>query len=210
MARERTILPRHDLAAGWQPVRFQDPPLVQALLGDTSLAWLWLVVRVYLGWQWLEAGWAKVQDPAWAHGGAALQEFLVGAVQTEPRPVAAYDWYRGWLQLLLDTGSYTWLAQFIAYAETLVGIALILGLFTGPAAFLGSLLNFNFMLAGSVSTNPVLFALATWLVLAWKTAGWIGLDRWLLPTIGTPWQHPERASGGQSAVAHRRPPPAGH
>jgi hypothetical protein len=26
------------------------------------------------------------------------------------------------------------------------------------------------------------------LILAWKTAGWYGLDRWLLPLIGTPWQ----------------------
>jgi thiosulfate dehydrogenase [quinone] large subunit len=29
------------------------------------------------------------------------------------------------------------------------------------------------------------------LVLAWKTAGYIGLDRWLLPRLGTPGQ--ERA-----------------
>ena len=25
------------------------------------------------------------------------------------------------------------------------------------------------------------------LVLAWKIAGWYGLDRWLLPWLGTPW-----------------------
>ena len=31
-------------------------------------------------------------------------------------------------------------------------------------------------------------ALAVVLVLAWKTAGWIGLDRWLLPVLGTPWR----------------------
>jgi len=26
------------------------------------------------------------------------------------------------------------------------------------------------------------------LVLAWKTAGYIGLDRFLLPLLGTPWR----------------------
>jgi thiosulfate dehydrogenase (quinone) large subunit len=26
------------------------------------------------------------------------------------------------------------------------------------------------------------------LSLAWKTAGWIGLDRWLLPLLGMPWR----------------------
>jgi thiosulfate dehydrogenase [quinone] large subunit len=44
------------------------------------------------------------------------------------------------------------------------------------------------MMAGSASTNPVLFVLAVLLMLAWKNAGWIGLDRWLLPALGTPWQ----------------------
>ena len=43
-------------------------------------------------------------------------------------------------------------------------------------------------MAGAASTNGLLFAVATWLVLAWKTAGWIGLDRWLLRALGTPWR----------------------
>ena len=43
-------------------------------------------------------------------------------------------------------------------------------------------------MAGSASTNGMLFAIATWLVLAWRNAGWIGLDRWLLPALGTPWK----------------------
>ena len=69
-----------------------------------------------------------------------------------------------------------------------MGIALILGIFTGLAAFFGSIMNMNYLLAGAVSTNPILFAIATLLVLAWKTAGWWGLDRWVLPVLGTPWQ----------------------
>jgi thiosulfate dehydrogenase [quinone] large subunit len=34
----------------------------------------------------------------------------------------------------------------------------------------------------------LLFAASVWLVLTWKTAGWIGLDRWLLPLVGMPWR----------------------
>jgi hypothetical protein len=49
-------------------------------------------------------------------------------------------------------------------------------------------MNWNFMMAGSASINPVLFTFSILLILAWKTAGWIGLDRWLLPMVGTPWQ----------------------
>ena len=43
------------------------------------------------------------------------------------------------------------------------------------------------VIAGSASTNPVLFGLGVFLVLAWKVAGWWGLDRYLLPLLGTPW-----------------------
>jgi thiosulfate dehydrogenase [quinone] large subunit len=32
----------------------------------------------------------------------------------------------------------------------------------------------------------MLFILATWLVLAWRVAGWWGLDRWALPLVGVP------------------------
>jgi thiosulfate dehydrogenase [quinone] large subunit len=69
-----------------------------------------------------------------------------------------------------------------------VGIALILGALTGIAAFFGIIMNANYLLAGTVSSNPILIILGTLLVLAWRNAGWIGLDRWLLPMIVTPWQ----------------------
>ena len=60
---------------------------------------------------------------------------------------------------------------------------------TGIAAFFGAFMNMSFLLAGSSSTNPVLFTLAIGLMLAWKVAGYYGLDRYLLPLLGTPWHH---------------------
>ena len=77
----------------------------------------------------------------------------------------------------------------VAYGELLVGLGLIVGLLTGIAAFFGALMNVSFLLAGTLSTNPILFILATWLVLAWKVAGWYGLDRYALPKLGTPWKN---------------------
>jgi thiosulfate dehydrogenase [quinone] large subunit len=78
------------------------------------------------------------------------------------------------------------MSHLVAFGEVLVGIALILGFLTGISAFLGGLMNASFLLAGTVSTNPVMFILATWLVLAWRVAGYYGLDYWLLPRIGAP------------------------
>lgn len=90
---------------------------------------------------------------------------------------------------MLDFEAYRFMAPLIAYGELLIGIALVLGLFTGIAAFFGGFLNWNFMMAGTASTNPVLFALAVLLILGWKVAGYIGVDYYLLPRLGTPWRN---------------------
>jgi thiosulfate dehydrogenase (quinone) large subunit len=46
----------------------------------------------------------------------------------------------------------------------------------------------SFLLAGSASTNPVLFTLAILIVLAWQVAGYWGADRFILPVLGAPWK----------------------
>ena len=48
-------------------------------------------------------------------------------------------------------------------------------------------MNFNAMLAGSAGTNPVPFLFGILLVAAWKIAGFLGLDFYLLPRLGTWW-----------------------
>jgi len=52
-------------------------------------------------------------------------------------------------------------------------------------------MNWNYMMAGSASTNPMLFVISVGLILAWKVAGRIGADYFLLPAIGTPWHATE-------------------
>lgn len=170
---------------------FVDPPVAQSLFGSTRWAWLWLIARIYVGYAWLSAGLEKLENPAWTQTGVALKGFWEHAVaipEAPARPAIAFDWYRIFLQSLLATQSYTWFAKFIVAGELLIGIALIIGAFTGVAAFLGGFMNWNFMMAGSASINPVLFTLSVLLIMAWKTAGWLGLDHWLLPLLGTPWQ----------------------
>jgi thiosulfate dehydrogenase [quinone] large subunit len=173
------------------PVRFSDPPIANTLLNSTRWSWLWLVARLYLGYTWLSSGIGKVSNPAWVQSGEALKGFWERAVlipEAPARPAISFDWYRTFLQAMLDGGAYTWFAKLVVVGEILIGAALILGLFTGIAAFFGGFLNWNFMMAGTASTNPVLFTISIFLILAWKTAGWIGVDRWIMPALGTPWQ----------------------
>lgn len=171
-----------------------DPPVARALFGDIRWAWIWLILRVYLGWQWLDAGWGKIGAPAWTgdNAGAAREPpgrgFVNGALQktTGAHPDVP-GWYAWFLQTLVLPYPVFW-SYLVVAGEVLVGIALLIGLFTGIAAFFGSLMNVSYLLAGTVSVNPIMFIIATWLVLAWKTAGWWGPDRWVLPALGVPWR----------------------
>ena len=190
-------------------VWIQDPPIARFFFQGTTAAWLWLVVRLYVGYDFLTAGWHKFTTPAWMDGsGQGIMGFWKGALGTTPAgaPVITFDWYRGFIQFLVDTNSAGWFSYVIVFGEMAVGIALILGAFVGVAAAGGLVMNMAFMLAGTTSTNPVLAILGVLLILAWKNAGYIGLDRYLLPMLGTPWKqaHPVPVSVARAPVPATR------
>jgi thiosulfate dehydrogenase [quinone] large subunit len=185
--------------------RIEDPPLAHALLSDSRAGWLWLIPRVWLGYMWLQSGIGKLTNPGWVVTGDALKGFWTNAVAIPEtgRPAIAYGWYRAFLQYLLGAGAYTWFAKLIVAGEILVGVGLVLGAFTGIVAFIGGFLNWNYMMAGSASVNPVFFVLAVALILAWKVSGAIGLDHFLLPLLGTPWSSTSEARPAQSEPQRR-------
>ena len=163
------------------------------LYSSKKSALLWLVVRVYLGYEWFMAGGDKNQNPAWGgdSSGAAVTGFVKGALAKtaefcQPAPAACHPdvqgWYAAFLQNVVLPNSTLW-SFMIAWGEVIVGAALILGLFVGLAAFFGSFMNLNFLLAGTVSVNPIMITLGVFLVLAWRVAGYWGLDRFVLPLV---------------------------
>lgn len=185
-------------------VVFHDPPIARFLFGNSKMAIVWLVVRLYVGWAWLEAGlhklfaagpngevlWGQLNQ-GWMVTGAAIKGYWERAVAipaAPAKPAITYDWFRDFLEFLLAINAHPWMAKLIVLGEIAVGVGLIVGAFVGVAAFFGAFMNMNFMLAGTTSSNPVLFLLAVFLMLAWKVAGYYGLDRYLLPIIGTPWE----------------------
>lgn len=183
--------------------QIEEPRIAKFLFADTRMAWFWLIVRVYVGWQWLVAGFdkltgysidfgtfgQKVGNP-WvfgAHDGAGLAGFVKGALaQTTGAHPAVQGWYGWFLQNVVQPYTGFW-AYIVTFGEILVGLGLILGVLTGIAAFFGLFMNMNFLLSGAVSINPIIGGLALFLVLAWRVAGYWGVDRYLLPLLGTPW-----------------------
>jgi len=173
------------------PTNMEDAPMFKALFNSTKFSWLWLIVRIYVAYQWLSASLHKFASPDWVQTGAALKGFWTHAVSVPASPATPpiyFTWYRSFIQSLLDSQSYIWFGKLIAIGEFLIGLALILGIFVGVAAFFGAFMNFNFMLAGTLSSGPVLLVLEILLVIAWKTAGYYGLDRFFFKFIGAPWK----------------------
>jgi thiosulfate dehydrogenase [quinone] large subunit len=170
---------------GATDVDIEEPAFARFLFHSSRAGLLWLPVRLFLGVTWLTAGIGKLTDPAWRDG-SRLAGFWASRL-SEDGPIT-YDWYSETLRLLVDSGSETWFAWIISLGELAVGLGLIVGALTGIAAFFGALMNMSFMLAGSAATNPVLFSLAIGVMLAWRVAGYYGLDRYLLPKLGTPWR----------------------
>lgn len=139
-------------------------------LVTTLRPWLGLVLRLYIGWQWLQAGIEKLSQPsAWLTSDVAIRGFMSHAatLSTGPHP-AVMGWY-AWLLQNLFLPLAPLMSYLVVFGEALAGIALILGLFTRLALWGAAVMNLDYMLAGSTSTNPLLYTIALFLL-------WLGDD----------------------------------
>ena len=193
---------------------FEEPRAAKWLFGSTQAAWIWLVVRVYLGYEWVNAGRPKLfgsEHAAWIGNGEAVKgyiQYATSKLNTGDHPALAYGWYKSFLDWVVSSGAYHAVAWIVAVGEVAVGLALIAGAFVGIAAFAGVVLNFSYMFAGSAGVNPLFAILGVFLVLAWRVAGYYGLDRWLLPALGTPDEPGYVFRRGESRAEAARERPA--
>ncbi|MEA2622164.1 MAG: thiosulfate dehydrogenase (quinone) large subunit [Chloroflexota bacterium] len=187
-------------------VEVEGPAFTRFLFNNSRAGLLWLPIRVFVGFAWLEAGLHHFSDPKWMTAGESLRGYWTNAaaIPETGRAAISFEWYRDFINVLLNSHSEGWFAIAITFGEIAVGVALIFGIMTGLSAFFGALMNMSFLLAGSASTNPVLFSLSIGLILAWKVAGYYGFDRYLLPRLGTPW----RPGILVQKIAHARGAPA--
>ncbi|GAA5345923.1 DoxX family protein [Planifilum fimeticola] len=136
-----------------------------------------LVIRLYLGYAWLAAGWEKIV------GGFDATGFLHGAIE---KAVGEHPAVQGWWAAFLEGFAIPNVELFnflVPWGEFLVGLGLILGCLTTAATFFGMVMNFAFLFSGTTSTNPQMLLLSIFIIVAGANAGKIGLDYYLLPYI---------------------------
>ncbi len=139
-----------------------------------------VVLRLYLGYTFLTAGFGKLTG-----GGFDASGFLKGAIANPvkgPEGNILYGWYVSFLKgfALPNVDLFN---TIVPIGEFLIGLGLILGCLTTAAAFFGLVMNFSFMFAGTVSSNPQDILLGGIILFAGYNAGRYGLDRWVVPYI---------------------------
>jgi thiosulfate dehydrogenase [quinone] large subunit len=145
---------------------------------------IWLVARLWLGYEWLNAGyqklWGSEKAAFWNGGGVAVKGFAAAGVagSTAGKGGASYGWWAAFLHNFVIPNA-GWIAKLITISELVIGALLVLGLLTGLAAFAGLALNLVYMFSGSAGVNPAYAVVAVLLVLAWRNAGYLGLDRFV-------------------------------
>lgn len=182
--------------------RIPEPSITRFLFADTRMAPVWLILRLWLGYEWLHAAWGKWAEGGWVGKGAggAVKGFAQGAIaQTTGEHPQVTGWYATFLKEVVMPNAALF-SYLVIFGETLIGLALILGAFSGIAAFFGVFMNASFLFARTAGANPLMAIVAILLVLAWRVAGWWGLDRWILPAIGVPGA-PGKLFGGRRSEA---------
>jgi thiosulfate dehydrogenase [quinone] large subunit len=168
---------------------------------------IWLALRIWLGYQWLSAGYQKIWGSEkaffWNGGGAGVYGFAKGGVAANATSMGAvgYGWWAAFLHNFVMPNA-SWIAKAISLGELAIGIGLILGLFTGLAALVAMSLNFTYMMTGNAGVNPLYFVAGLALVLAWRNAGLLGLDGLAFRRSSSPFY----IGAIVRKVTHRQPP----
>ena len=167
----------------------------------------WLALRLLLAYEWLSAGLEKIQEAAWVGDKvpAGIHGFLAGAVgkATGAHPaVVGLD--AELIKKLAHTNEHLF-SYMVAYGEVLVGLALLVGIFTKWAAFWGGLMNLAFLLAGSTSANGYMLTMEVAMVFGGLGVSFYGLDTIVLPYLRKLIS--ERTHHDVRAPPPRPPPP---
>lgn len=158
--------------------------MMKWLRENVYAAGLVTIVRLLVGWAWLDAGFHKLKDGFDAAG--YLNNAVANPVVDKATNELIYPTFTTFIEHFA-LPNVKLINVLIPIGEFLVGLGLIVGGLTAAAAFFGLVMNFMFLYAGTVSTNPWLVLLGVIVLLAGTNAGRFGLDHYLLPILRNVW-----------------------
>jgi thiosulfate dehydrogenase (quinone) large subunit len=188
-------------ALAWGALAVAAVALVTAALGtagrlsrvglDTNWSLGFLAARLYVGWEFLYAGWDKATNSWFSGGGTdAVKGTLAGAVANShataanPHP-AVSNWFGSVAQHVLMPHAEL-MSYLVVTGEICVGIGLITGLFLRLSAGFGVAMNSLFMFAGALGAglNPEMVLLGMGVLLTSAPGVYaLSVDRFLLPRL---------------------------
>jgi thiosulfate dehydrogenase (quinone) large subunit len=151
---------------------------INILRQNKNVSILLAVLRVYLGYTWLMAGWGKI-----AGGQFDASGFLQGALA---KATGEHPAVQGWWVVFLENVAIPNVEIFntlVPWGELLVGLGLLIGCFTKTAVFFGIAMNFSYMFSGTTSTNPQLVLLSMFILVSAMNAGRYGIDGMIMPYL---------------------------
>lgn len=142
---------------------------------------IWLAVRLYIGFIWLQFGIRKLEtgwltsDPM----GGVLKHIANGTLQVPWAP------FKGFATFLVDAGLTPYLSMSMPFMEIAVALAFFSGILVLPAAVGGAILLTNFILSGigTMAFDGRLLLGHLLLILAFRVAGLIGFERLALRAL---------------------------
>jgi thiosulfate dehydrogenase (quinone) large subunit len=164
---------------------------MKALTQPKLTGLLWLVARLWLGYEWLHAGIDKAfgeGSAVWVgpKAGVAVAGFLKGAIAKSaladgfdpiktPHP-AVNEWYATLARDVFLPNA-TIFSYLVVAGEIAIGLALIIGIFTRFSSVMSVLLGLSLLMAGATSTLPQMLTISVALATAGGVAiGYYGLD----------------------------------
>jgi thiosulfate dehydrogenase (quinone) large subunit len=138
-------------------------------LKGPKMSIIWTVLRIWLGIQWIEAGFNKITSGFDATG------FIQGA-----SPGA--KWYGVFFESFAVPNAELF-NILIPWGEFLVGLGLILGAATIPALVGGAFMNFNFLMVGAGAVDVIFYTTAFILILTGRGSYYYGVDRFAIPYV---------------------------
>ncbi|WP_419881113.1 DoxX family protein [Peribacillus sp. B-H-3] len=159
---------------------------IEFLRNNRYVSYVLAIIRLYLGVQWMKAGWGKIIS-----GNFDAAGFMQGALkQVSGEHPVVQPWWGDFLKELA-LPNIELFNTLVPWGEFLVGISLILGLLTSFSVFMGLTMNFAYMFSGAVSTNPQMIIIGIFILIAGMNAGKVGADRWVLHRLFPGRKHVE-------------------